>query len=64
LVEKSEGAGVAANGAPVAEAVLAGELRGALPVQNALLDGLAVGMVADAAAGRVIAEIDGFPFVR
>lgn len=56
--EQAVSAGVSVNGAALAEAVFVGEEGGALPVKETLLDGLAVGVVTDGAARRVVAETD------
>lgn len=56
--EQADGASVAVDGATLAEAVFVGEECRALPVKETLLDGLAVGVVTDGAARRVVAETD------
>lgn len=54
--EEPEGVGVAVNGAALTEVVFVGEEGWALPMEEALFDGLAFGVVADDAARRVVAE--------
>ena len=55
FLTEAECLGVAVNGAPLAEAVFVSEVGWVLPVEVTLLDRVAVGVVADAAAGRVMA---------
>ena len=47
---------MAVDGAPPTQAVFEGEEGWAFPVEEALLDGVAVGMLTDAASCRVMAE--------
>lgn len=54
--EEAEGSGVTINGSAASEAVFVGKECWALPMKEALLDGVAFGMLADATAGRVVAE--------
>lgn len=54
---------MAVDGAPPAQAVFEGEEGWAFPVEEALLDGVAVGMLTDAASCRVMAEAYSFSFL-
>jgi hypothetical protein len=56
LEEKAGGAGVAVDGAIVAELVVVSEPRGGAPVDEFLFDGIAFGVVADDAAAAVSFE--------
>ena len=56
LQEEAGGAGVAVDGAIVAELVVVSEPRGGAPVDEFLFDGFAFGMVADDAAAAVSFE--------
>src|SRR5579862_6043477 len=56
LEEKAGGAGVAVDGAIVAELVVVSEPRGGAPVDEFLFDGFAFGVVADYAAAAVSFE--------
>jgi hypothetical protein len=56
LEEKAGGAGVAVDGAIVAELVVVSEPRGGAPVDEFLFDGFAFGVVADDAATAVAFE--------
>jgi hypothetical protein len=52
-LEESEGPGVPPDDAAVGESEFIGDRRWALPVKNALVDGVAFGVVADGAVGDV-----------
>jgi hypothetical protein len=54
---KAEGSGVSPDDAAVAEVKFVGDGGWAVPVEDALLDGVAVGMIADGAVGDV--PVDG-----
>ena len=56
LFEEAEGMGVAVNAAAVAESEFPGDVGGAAPVEEIVFDSLAVRMLADDAANRVIVE--------
>jgi hypothetical protein len=56
LEEKAGGAGVAVDGAIVAELVVVSEPRGGAPVDKFFFDGFAIGVVADDAAAAVAFE--------
>src|SRR5580704_5126524 len=56
LEEKAGSAGVAVNGAIVAELVVVSEPRGGTPVDEFFFDGIAFGVVADDAAAAVSFE--------
>ena len=56
LLVEAEGAGVAVNHAAVSDLEVIGDHGRPLPVEEALLDGVAVGVLADGAVGFVVAE--------
>ena len=59
---KAECAGMAVDHEAAAEAEVVGDFAGTFPVEEGLLDGVAVRMVADTASGRVVAEAYVFVF--
>lgn len=61
LLEESQSVSVAVNTPAMAEIEFLGDLGGTAPVQEILLDRLAVGMLADDAANAVVVEAGG-PF--
>jgi hypothetical protein len=59
LAEESKGMSVTVNGAAVTQVEFEGRLGGAAPMEKVLLDGGAVGVLADRAANPMIGEIEG-----
>jgi len=57
LFEEAEGAGMAPDGSAVAELVFVGNHRGADPMEEVLLDCLAIGMAANSAADSMVIEV-------